>query len=99
MRVRVLKSVSMPPTLLFAPMGPVMGNISMHFCIFSFYFGLNRHPFNPLWMVASAAIIHTLLILWGLKEPHLSTVFQAWTKYQGTKKNLISVKGKNKYVA
>lgn len=98
MRVRVLRAVSMPATMFFAPLGPAAGNICFHFFTFMFYSGVNGEPFNPLIMFSSASIIHFVIAAWGIKEPHLTSILPAWSRGVKPTHNLQPLQGKNKYV-
>ena len=79
MEEQILKSVAMPPRLLWAPQVPAILNIVLHFI---FILGsVLVFSLNPLYGITSLVLCHIALILAGLREPHLSTMIQSQGKF------------------
>ncbi len=72
----VLKAVANPPKILWGPFLPVLLNIGLQFPLMFMAIGL--FDINPLLFLVSIAVIHIFIISLGVKEPHLSTMLQAF---------------------
>lgn len=94
MREEILKAVAQPPKVLWAPMVPALLNLGVQFPMM--FIGMGICDVNPLFFVMSIIIAHITLIALGLKEPHLSTMLQAYGQTYKKTTNLYSVKG-NKF--
>ena len=75
----ILKSVAMPPRFLWAPQVPALANIGLQFPIALLTIAV--FDMNPLVNLISIVIVHVLLILAGLKEPHLSTMLKSQGRF------------------
>lgn len=94
MREEILRAVAQPPKVLWAPMVPSLINLGVQFPMM--FIGMGIGDVNPLYFVACIIIAHTILIGLGIKEPHLSTMLQAYGQTYRKTINLYSVKG-NKF--
>ena len=91
MREDILKAVAQPPKFLLAPFVPAMVNLGIQFPML--FIGIGVAEMNPLYFVTSILISHAALITYGVKEPHMSTMLQAYGQTHKSSKNLYSVKG------
>ncbi len=91
MREMVLKAVANPPKILWGPFLPVLLNIGLQFPLMFMAIGL--FDINPLLFLVSIAVIHIFIISLGVKEPHLSTMLQAFGQTHKTTTNLYKAKG------
>lgn len=87
----VLKAVANPPKILWGPFLPVLLNIGLQFPLMFMAIGL--FDINPLLFLVSIAVIHIFIISLGVKEPHLSTMLQAFGQTHKTTTNLYKAKG------
>ena len=94
MREEILKAVAQPPKVLWAPMVPSLINLGVQFPMM--FIGMGLGDVNPLLFVASIIMAHIVLVGLGIKEPHLSTMLQAYGQTYRKTLNLYSVKG-NKF--
>jgi hypothetical protein len=92
----VLKAVSYPSKLLFAPYK--MGAIMLALNCTGMIFLIGLFDINPLYCVLFAIGCHVGLIAVGEKEPHITNVLRAWTYGQRRTKNIIKIKKGNKFV-
>ena len=77
MREPVLKAVASPPKILWGPFLPVLLNLGVQFPIM--FVSMRRFPkINPVIFVASILLVHGIIVLWGTKEPHISSMIQAF---------------------
>lgn len=94
MREDILKAVAQPPKFLFAPMVPSIINLGIQFPML--FMGIGVADVNPLFFIASILLAHAALVVAGFKEPHLSTMLQAYGQTNKISRNLYSVQG-NKF--
>lgn len=94
MREEILKAVAQPPKILWAPMVPALINLGVQFPMM--FIGMGLGDINPLIFVTCIIMAHVALIGFGIKEPHLSTMLQAYGQTYRKTTNLYSVKG-NKF--
>lgn len=94
MREEILRAVAQPPKVLWAPMVPALINLGVQFPMM--FIGMGIGDVNPLFFVASIIMAHVALIGFGIKEPHLSTMLQAYGQTYKKTTNLYAVKG-NKF--
>lgn len=94
MREEILKAVAQPPKFLFAPMVPSIINLGVQFPML--FMGIGVADANPLLFVTSILIVHAALVYAGIKEPHLSTMLQAYGQTNKISNNLYEVQG-NKF--
>lgn len=78
MREPILKAVAMPPRLFWAPFMIGLANFTVHIALMFMLIGIA--DFNPLWMITSALIIHSIIVSYSAKEPHLSRMCESWGK-------------------
>jgi len=77
MREPILKKVSMPPTLFWAPMYIACMNFIMQMAIMVILMGAFPGEINPLTFIFTFTVVHVILIVYGAREPHISKIFQA----------------------
>ncbi|MGD9638798.1 MAG: hypothetical protein AB7U85_07040 [Alphaproteobacteria bacterium] len=94
MRVPILKAVAAPPRLLWAPFVIALANLGVQFPVMFMFLGLG--DFNPLVFCFSIVIVHFFIIFWGTKEPHISTMTNAFGPMSRPSKNLYKCRG-NKF--
>lgn len=94
MREDILKAVAQPPKVLWAPMVPSLINLGVQFPMM--FIGMGIGDVNPLMFVAFILIAHAILVVLGIREPHLSTMLQAYGQTYKKTTNLYAVKG-NKF--
>ncbi|MFI3242137.1 MAG: hypothetical protein R3Y43_06180 [Alphaproteobacteria bacterium] len=94
MKEPILKAVASPPKILWAPFLPSMLNLGMQFPFMFMAMGIFQC--NPLLFMVSIVAGHMVCIGWGVKEPHLSAMIQAWGQANKTSTNLYKAKG-NKF--
>ncbi len=92
MREMILKAVANPPKILWGPFLPTLLNIGLQFPIMFMFIGLG--DVNPLFFVVSIILVHGVIVMAGAKEPHLSTMIQAFGQTNRATTNLYKVKGK-----
>lgn len=91
MREMVLKAVANPPKILWGPFLPVLLNIGLQFPLMFMAIGI--FDINPLLFLVSILVVHVFIIGLGAKEPHLSTMLQAFGQTHKTTHNLYKAKG------
>lgn len=94
MRDMVMKAVAQPPKILWGPVLPVILNLGIQFPFMFMMLGLAE--VNPLFFVASIVGAHCVIIGWGVREPHLSAMIQAFGQTNKVSTNLYKEKG-NKF--
>lgn len=94
MREYILKAVAQPPKFLLAPFVPAIINLGIQFP--ALFMGIGLAEMNPLGFIASILGVHGFLIFAGQKEPHLSTMLQAYGQTYMKTTNLYAEKG-NKF--
>lgn len=94
MREPILKAVANPPKILWGPFLPTLLNLGLQFPMMFICIGV--FDFNPLLFVMSIVGIHCIIILWGAKEPHISSMIQAFGQTHRVTNNLYKEKG-NKF--
>lgn len=94
MREEILKAVAQPPKFLFAPFVPSLINLGIQFPVL--FMAVGVADVNPLFFVFSIVAAHGALVVAGIKEPHLSTMLQAYGQTNKISKNLYAVEG-NKF--
>jgi len=91
MREPILRAVSMPPRILWAPMLPAAINLAIQFPFM--FIGMGVFELNPLIFVFPIVIAHVFLIIYGAKEPHLSTMIRTYGPMAGGSQNMYKSKG------
>ena len=94
MREEILKAVAQPPKFLFAPMVPAIINLGVQLPFL--FIGIGVMDINPLFFITTIVLVHAALVGAGFKEPHLSTMLQAYGQTYMRTTNLYAVKG-NKF--
>lgn len=94
MREEILKAVAQPPKFLFAPMVPAIINLGIQFPML--FMGIGIADANPLIFIVSILAAHAALVVAGIREPHLSTMMQAYGQSNKVSSNLYAVEG-NKF--
>ena len=94
MREIILKAVANPPKILWGPFLPVLLNLGIQFPLMFMFLGVLN--INPIWFMGSLVAGHVLCIALGGKEPHVSTMIQAFGVTAKKTNNLYKVKG-NKF--
>ena len=94
MREPILKAVASPPKILWGPFLPVLLNLGFQLPIM--FAGIGIYSANPIVFIATIISVHTGIILWGAKEPHISNMLQAFGQTYRVTKNLYKTKG-NKF--
>ena len=77
MREPILKAVAMPPRVFWAPMLPMVANFSVQMAIMVMLQGAFPGRIIPDFFIWSFVIVHIFLVIYGVKEPHLSKIMQA----------------------
>ena len=92
MKEPILRAVAMPPRLFWAPMAPVGANLGVQLpmALFTQTFS----SMNPLWFVATTVLAHIVIIILGVREPHLSKMMESQGKFMKSYKSMYSHKGK-----
>ena len=91
MREMILKAVANPPKILWGPFVPVLMNLGIQFPLMFMAIGLGE--INPLFFLISVLVIHIIIVAFGIKEPHMSNMLQAYGQTYRQTKNLYKVKG------
>lgn len=91
MREMVLKAVANPPKILWGPFLPVLLNIALQFPLM--FMAIGVFDMNPLLFLVSIAFVHIFIVSLGVKEPHLSTMLQAYGQTHKSTSNLYKAKG------
>ena len=94
MREVILKAVANPPKILWGPFLPVLVNLGIQFPLMFMFMGVAG--VNPLWFMISLVIGHVATVVAGTKEPHISTMIQAYGPASKKTVNLYKGKG-NKF--
>lgn len=94
MRDMILKAVANPPKILWGPFLPVMLNLGIQFPLLFMLVGTVE--VNPLIFMIMIVLGHTFCIFLGVKEPHISSMIQAFGTTAKKTTNLYKVKG-NKF--
>ncbi|MBR1948450.1 MAG: hypothetical protein IKA30_01495 [Alphaproteobacteria bacterium] len=94
MREVILKAVASPPKILWGPFLPVLVNLGVQFPLMFMFMGVAGA--NPLWFMVSLLAGHVAAVIVGGKEPHISSMIQAYGPTSKKTVNLYSEKG-NKF--
>ncbi len=94
MREVILKAVANPPKILWGPFLPVLVNLGIQFPLMFMFMGV--FGINPLWFMVSLLVGHVAAVISGGKEPHISSMIQAYGPTSKKTNNLYPVKG-NKF--
>lgn len=94
MRAMILKAVANPPKILWGPFLPTLVNLAIQFPFM--FMSIGVLDVNPIIFLFSIVFVHVGIILYGAKEPHISSMIQAYGQTHIVSKNLYKVKG-NKF--
>ena len=94
MRALILKAVANPPKILWGPLLSVLINLSIQFPLM--FMAIGAFNMNPIFFLASITLVHTGIVLYGTKEPHISTMIQAFGQTYHKTNNLYP-EGGNKF--
>ncbi len=87
MQAQVLRVIAEPQLFLWAPRALALmsfcGNMGMGFILIAVF------SINPLYLIASIALIHCALVLWGLQNPHAATWLAACAAPRWQTRNLL----------
>lgn len=95
MRTLVLRVVAEPPQIFWAPMLPAAGNVLLNTTLM--LFGITMFEVNPIPFFATMIAGHFVIAGFAVRDPHLSTLVNAWMVTRQRTTNLIKCRG-NKYV-
>jgi hypothetical protein len=91
MREPILKAVANPPKILWGPFLPTLLNLGLQFPLM--FIAIGVFDFNPILFVASIVGMHAVVIFAGAKEPHISSMIQAFGQSRRVSTNLYKEKG------
>ena len=94
MKDMILKAVAQPPKLFWGPVLPTAINAGIQ--VPMMFMAVGVADVNPLLFVVSIVSCHLAIIAAGMKEPHLSTMIQAFGQTNKVSKNLYQERG-NKF--
>lgn len=94
MRALILKAVANPPKILWGPFLPTLINMALQFPFM--FMSIGVLDMNPIFFLGSIAGVHIAIVLYGAKEPHISTMIQAYGQTYRKTNNLYKIKG-NKF--
>lgn len=94
MRDMVLKAVAQPPKLFWGPVLPTAINAGIQ--VPMMFMAVGIADINPLLFVISIISCHLAIVAAGVKEPHLSTMIQAFGQTNKVSTNLYQERG-NKF--
>jgi ABC-type transport system involved in cytochrome bd biosynthesis fused ATPase/permease subunit len=92
MKVPILKAVAMPPRLFWAPFIPAVANLSIQFPMMFIMMAL--FDANPLVFIGTIIPVHLLIVIFGVREPHMSNMMKAWGPLSAASHNVYKDKGK-----
>ncbi len=94
MREMILKAVANPPKILWGPFLPTLLNLGLQFPFMFICMGIWNT--NPLLFIMTIVIGHVFVIFLVTKDPHISTMLQAFGQSRVISTNLYKSKG-NKF--
>ncbi len=94
MRDMILKAVAQPPKLFWGPVLPTAINFGIQVPVMFMAVGVGS--VNPLFFVFTIVLVHSIIVMYGVREPHLSTMIQAFGQTNKVSKNLYK-EGGNKF--
>ena len=94
MRDMILKAVAQPPKLFWGPVLPTAVNFGVQVPMMFMAVGVAN--VNPLAFIVSIILGHVAIVAAGVREPHLSTMIQAFGQTNKVSKNLYQERG-NKF--
>ena len=94
MREMILKAVANPPKILYGPFLPTLLNLGIQFPLMFMCMGI--FDANPIIFIGTIGLGHLFAIFLGTKDPHISTMIQAFGQCRVISNNLYKCKG-NKF--
>jgi len=94
MKDMILKAVAQPPKLFWGPVLPTAINAGIQ--VPMMFMAVGIADVNPLLFVISIVCCHAAIVAAGAKEPHLSTMIQAFGQTNKVSKNMYPERG-NKF--
>lgn len=92
MREPILKAVSMPPKIFWAPFVPAIINASIQMGIMVMCIAMGG--INPLWFIPPIAIGHFAIAAYAWNEPHMSKMMMTYGPMSSPTKNMYPSKGR-----
>jgi len=92
MKEAILKSVSRPMMLFYAPFFLAIINISVQFFIMMIVFLLTQKG-EAVFMIVTIVLVHLFLMYIGKKDPHFSNMLISYLNTPRSTKNIIQEKG------
>lgn len=90
MQEPILKAVAMPPRVFWAPMVPAIVNIAVQAPIMFMWIAFGN---NPIFFIATLLLAHIGIVIYGVREPHLSNMMKAAGPMMSPSKNIYPSKG------
>lgn len=94
MKEPILKAVAMPPRVFWAPMLPMVANFSVQMAIMVMLQGAFPGKVNPILFIFTFLVAHIFLVVYGVREPHLSKIMQSRGPFIRFYKNVYRARGK-----
>ena len=91
MREPILKAIAMPPKMFWAPFLPAASNLAVQLSFM--LIGIGVFDMNPIIFVIPIVIAHLILVIYGSREPHLSTMLQTYGPMSHGSRNMYKSKG------
>jgi hypothetical protein len=92
MRDMILKAVANPPKLFWAPVIPAAINAGLQ--IPFMFMAMGIWQMNPLVFIMTIVAGHVVVVALGAKDPHLSSMLQAFGLANVSTTNVYPVKGR-----
>ncbi len=90
MREPILKAVAMPPRVFWAPMIPAIANFAVQAPIMFMWIAAGQ---NPIFFIGTILIVHVIIIIYSVREPHLSNMMKAAGPLSTPSKNVYPSRG------
>lgn len=91
MRDIILKAVANPPKLFWGPVLPTAINAGLQMPFM--FMAIGMWDVNPLVFICTIVLGHLVVVALGAKDPHLSSMLQAFGLTNISTQNLYRVKG------
>ena len=92
MREPILKAVAMPMRIFWAPMYPAVINFVLQMTIWLMLSGVYGSV-NALPFMFTIVFVHVLIIICGVREPHMSMILQSRGPFLMPSKNVYRSRG------
>ena len=90
MRALILKAVANPPKILWGPLLPTLIYLALQVSLM--FMAIGVLDINPIFFLFSILGVNAGIVLYGAKEPHISTMIHAYGQTHRVSKNLYKVK-------